>query len=99
MTPNQKLTKTLAGKTIADVHPTDGKAVTIRFGDGATMTVQGALASTPTNAPAGHVKMVRESGASLAVELDSGATLQFTLADPGGSVLVRDAHDAVAYAG
>ncbi len=99
MQRNQKLTGTLAGKSLTSVKSESG-SVALSFGDGTRMTVQGTLSSGgAAGATAGVINSALESGSSLQLTLASGSSITFALSDPGGSVLVRDASGKVEYAG
>jgi len=46
----------------------------------------------------GRVTRVRQAGTELDVDLDGGATISFTTAEPMASVMVRDAKGVMEYA-
>lgn len=96
MTVNQKLFGVLKGKALASMQVTPS-AVTLHFADGAVMTVQGT--GPAVVATKGAVKSVSETGAALGVAFDDGVSVTITMADPGGSVMVRDKGNRVIYAG
>ncbi|HEY5060750.1 MAG TPA: hypothetical protein VII52_04390 [Gemmatimonadaceae bacterium] len=94
---NQQLTNVLKGKTIASID-TAAAGVTLHFADGAVMTVLGSAEGT-AQTPAGAVAGVQENGPLLSVTFDTRMVIAFSLSDPGGSVIVRDARNRVVYAG
>jgi hypothetical protein len=94
---NQQLTKVLRGKAIASLEAT-AAGPTLRFADGAMMTVLGTTQGT-AQMPTGPIASVHENGAVLTVSFETGTPIAFALSDPGGSVIVRDASNRVVYAG
>jgi hypothetical protein len=94
---NQQLTRVLKGKTVASMDAA-AASVTLHFADGAVMTVLGTTQGK-AQMPTGSITSVQESGALLSVAFDSGTPIAFSLSDPGGSVIVRDAGNRVVYAG
>jgi hypothetical protein len=97
MAMNQKLSTVLRGRTLTSVHQT-GSSVTAQLDDGGTMTVQGTLEKS-SGGQSGSVVDAHEDGASLLLNLSGGASIVLKMNDPGGSVIVRDQHNVISYAG
>lgn len=105
MHSNQKLTHVIAGRSIASITTASGVA-TIAFGDGSQMTVRCtpgvALPMLPTlpahggNPPA--VKTVQQDLHTLRLTLQDGHTLDFPIAEPTSTVMVRNRSHAMEYA-
>ncbi len=101
MRPNQKLTGHLAGRTITNSSQAEGK-LDLHLDDGSVLSVKVAASAsaTATAAPTGaKLLKVREQSENLSLDLEGGQSLALTLADPGASVMLRDAAGKMAYAG
>jgi len=96
MTLNQKLTRLIAGRTVSGAD-TDPAQCVVHFDDGSRMIVK--IAAPPVSTESrGKVTRVRQAGTELDVDLDGGATISFTTAEPMASVMVRDAKGGMEYA-
>ena len=79
---NQKLTPIIKGRSIAQVG-WNGATATLHFDDGSVLRIH-APAPPPKNAPPatlGKVRAVRQSTEAIAIDFESGSTLQITLAE------------------
>jgi hypothetical protein len=93
---NQKLTHLIAGRSVAGAD-TDAAQCVVHFDDGSKMIVK--VAAPPLLADSrGRVTRVRQAGTALTVDLDGGATISFTTAEPMASVMVRAANGSLEYA-
>jgi hypothetical protein len=96
MALNQKLTRLIAGRSVAGAD-TDTAQCVVHFGDGSTMTVK--VAAPPGSADSrGTVTRVRQAGTALDVDLSGGATISFITPEPMASVMVRAANGSLEYA-
>ena len=96
MALNQKLTHLIAGRSVASADTGAAQCV-VHFDDGSKMTVK--VAAPPESVDSrGKVTRVRQAGAALNLDLDGGATISFTTAEPMASVMVRGASGAMEYA-
>jgi hypothetical protein len=96
MALNQKLTRLIAGRSVAGADTSAAQCV-VHFGDGSNMTVK--VAAPPASADSrGTVTRVRQAGTVLDVDLDGGATISFTTPEPMASVMVRAANGSLEYA-
>jgi hypothetical protein len=96
MALNQKLTRLIAGRTVSGAD-TDPAHCVVHFDDGSKMIVK--VSAAPVSAESrGRVTRVRQAGTELDVDLDGGATISFTTAEPMASVMVRDAKGVMEYA-
>ena len=93
---NQKLTHLIAGRSVAGAD-TDAAQCVVHFDDGSTMTVKVAAPPAPADSR-GTVTRVRQAGTTLNIDLDGGATITFTTAEPMASVMVRAANGSLEYA-
>ena len=98
MSPNQKLTNTIKGRTIAQIDTEDG-AMTFRFNDGTTMRVKGSPQGSVAVPPSGQVTKAFEQDERLALHFDNGTSVVLTLDNPGNAVSVRDGENKVLYLG
>jgi hypothetical protein len=93
---NQKLTRLIAGRSVAGAD-TDAAQCVVHFDDGSRMIVK--VAAPPVSADSrGKVTRVRQAGTAFDVDLDGGATISFTTPEPMASVMVRSASGAMEYA-
>jgi hypothetical protein len=96
MALNQKLTRLIAGRSVAAAEIAAAQCV-VHFDDGSKMIVK--VAAPPVSSDSrGKVTRVRQAGTALDVDLDGGATISFTTAEPMASVMVRDAKGGMEYA-
>ncbi len=98
MPRNQKLTRIIAGRTIAQVR-WEAAIATVRFGDGSVMRIH-AAAPPPAGAPVvlGKVRAVRQSATTISLDLGDGASLEISLGEATSSVMLRDAKGVLEYA-
>ena len=95
MAANHKLTQLLKGRAITGSVAAEGKA-TVSFDDGSQMVVRLAGQEQPAGL-CGIVKSVRQSGAALSIDLESGETLALGCREPTSSVMVRDRNHTMEY--
>jgi hypothetical protein len=99
MSRNQKLTRVIKGRSIAQIG-WDGAAALLHFDDGSVMRIH-TPAAPPSNAPPamlGKVRAVRQSMEAIAFDLSDGATVLIPLADATSCVMLRDSKGALEYA-
>ncbi len=96
MAPNHKLTKVIAGRTIAGTAHADN-ALTVAFDDGSTMTVQ-TKDATSSAATGGKIKAVRQNDTTLRLEFDDETHLEIPLAEATSSVFLRAKDGTFEYA-
>ncbi len=96
MALNQKLTRLIAGRSVAGADIDTAQCV-VRFDDGSKMTVKVAAPPASTDSR-GKVTRVRQAGTTLNVDLNGGATISFTTPEPMASVMVRAANGSLEYA-
>jgi hypothetical protein len=94
---NRKLTGVIRGRRPVSITG-EGDAAVVTFDDGSRMMVQ--LSGPPPALPqdAGPVRKVRQSGLDLALDLETGGTLGFRLAEETSSVLLRAKDQTFEYA-
>jgi hypothetical protein len=98
MTPNEKLTDVVQGRSVADFENANG-TLSIRFDDGALMRVR-AVPETADVVPLGSkVSQVADEDGLLELRLEDGSTISIALSDPRNAVSVRDALGKVLYLG
>ena len=98
MASNQKLTKTIAGRTIAATAQEPG-LLTVTFADGSVMKVKTTPASTNTAVNSGAaIKKVRQKGTTLNLDLEDGSTFGVQTAEATSSVMLRDQAGKLEYA-
>ena len=97
MALNRKLTPIIKGRQIASIEQTD-QLLSIHFGDGSIMKIK-TSAPVVIDALKDHtVKSVRQKGAALTIVFDDETSTLVALADPGSSVMLRDAQGVLEYA-
>lgn len=96
MARNQKLTKVIAGRSIAGTEPA-ADALKVRFDDGSTMTVRTSGPAKGAGAQA-KVKAVRQQGTTLNLDLEDGSTVEIPTAEETSSVMLRDKNGVLEYA-
>ncbi len=96
MAPNHKLTAVIKGRTIAGTVNSVG-TMTISFTDGSKMTVKTAGSSNSATT-GGTVKGVRQHGTTLALDFESGSSLEIQTGEASSCVMIRDAAGAMEYA-
>ena len=96
MASNHKLTSLIQGRTIAATS-NQNDAMTISFTDNSKMTVQ-TSGSSNSASTGGTVKAVRQAGTTLNLDMESGGTLEISLAEETSSVMVRDGSGTMEYA-
>jgi hypothetical protein len=99
MSRNQKLTRVIKGRSIAQVG-WDGATAILHFDDGSVMRIHTPSAPRKHAPPAvvGKVRAVRQSGEAIAFDYESGSSLEISLTDATSSVMLRDAKGAFEYA-
>lgn len=100
MHSNQKLTKIIAGRTIAGTSQgKNGKGEDVwllTFGDGSIMTIKAAQSIT---VQAGDkVLKVRQGGTELDLDLEDKTTIKITTAEETSCVMLRDKAGKLEYA-
>ena len=95
---NEKLTRTIRGRTIELVSKEEGLVVIV-FNDHSTMRVKVAGGPTVNMLGEGRIESAAEYAAELTLVGEDGRTVIFRLAEPGSSVTVKDKDDQVEYAG
>jgi hypothetical protein len=95
---NEKLTKTIRGRTIELVSKEEGLVVFV-FNDHSTMRVKVAGGPTVNMLGEGRIESAAEYAAELTLVGEDGRTATLRLAEPGSSVTVKDKDDQVEYAG
>ena len=96
MASNHKLTSLIQGRTIASTS-NQNALLTIAFTDSSKMTVQTAGSSNSAST-GGTVKAVRQAGTTLNLDMESGGTMEISLAEETSSVMVRDSSGTMEYA-
>ena len=105
MSANKKLSHLLAGHTIQHAAPgQNGKGepvLVFTFDDGSTLNVKTATDGSSSTVAAGSGKVlgVREEGASVHLDLEGGASVALTLANPGNGFELRDKTGKLEYLG
>jgi hypothetical protein len=97
MPRNQKLTNLIKGRAVCLVSDAPGRLIIV-FDDESTMTVKTATIA-PAIAPGIKVKAIVENGRECILQFEDGTSVRLQLADPGASMMVRDANNAVEYLG
>ena len=98
MASNQKLSKTIAGRTIAATAQEAG-LLTVTFADGSVMRVKTAPAATNAAVNTGAaIKKVRQKGTTLNLDLEDGSTFSVQTAEATSSVMLRDNAGKMEYA-
>ena len=98
MASNQKLTRVIAGRTIAASAQEPG-LLTLTFGDGSVMNVKVAPSATNAAVNAGaKVKKVRQKGTELDLDFEDGTTWTVQTAEATSSVMLRDKAGKMEYA-
>jgi hypothetical protein len=95
---NEKLTKSIRGRTIELVSKEEGLVVIV-FDDHSVMRVNVAGGPTVNMLGEGKIESAAEDGAELFLVGEDGRTAILPLAEPGSSVIVKDKDDRVEYAG
>ena len=95
---NEKLTRTIRGRTIELVSKEEGLVVIV-FNDHSTMRVKVAGGPTVNMLGEGRIESAAEYAAELTLVGEDGRTATLRLAEPGSSVTVKDKDDQVEYAG
>jgi hypothetical protein len=98
MTPNRKLTNVIKGRIVEDLQMKPAE-VSIRFSDGSTMRVKVMESNSPPLKNGARIRGVSEQSVKFTVSCEDESQVVLTLADPGGSVTVRDADGKVEYLG
>jgi hypothetical protein len=99
MSRNQKLTRVIKGRSIAQIGWNDATAQ-LHFDDGSVMRIH-TLAAPASNAPPaalGKVRAVRQSTEAIAFDLDEGSIVLIPLADATSCVMLRDSKGVLEYA-
>jgi hypothetical protein len=96
MTSNHKLTTLLQGRTISG-SANQENVLTIHFTDGSQMTVQTAGSSNSAST-GGAIKAVQQQGTTLALDFETGGTMEIPLAEETSCVMVRDKNHVMEYA-
>jgi hypothetical protein len=99
MSRNQKLTRVIKGRSIAQIG-WDSATALLRFDDGSVMRIH-TLAAPASNAPPamlGKVRAVRQSTEAIAFDLEAGSTVQMALAEATSCVMLRDSKGVLEYA-
>jgi hypothetical protein len=94
---NQKLTHLIAGRRVASSQQ-DGDGLIVAFEDASKLTIRTKVA-IPTLPIGGTVHAVQEDGPLLLLGFEGGESASITVASPGGSVILRDGHYVLEYAG
>ena len=97
MHANQKLTKTIAGRTISGTAQADN-VFTITFDDGSTMKVKVAASNTNTAVAGGKVAKARQADTTLILDLEGGGNVTIQTAEATSSVMLRDKAGKLEYA-
>jgi len=97
MTANHKLTKVIAGRTIAGTAQEPG-ALTITFTDGSTMKVKVAPSNSNAARTGGTVSKVRQEGTTLSLDFTDGSSWAIETAEATSSVMLRDKNHVLEYA-
>lgn len=99
MTRNQKLTRIIKGRSIAQVG-WDGATALLHFDDGSAMRIHtpAAPASNAPPATLGKVRAVRQSTEAIAFDLGGESTMLIPLADATSCVMLRDSKGVLEYA-
>lgn len=95
---NEKLTRTLRGRTIELVSKEEGLVVIV-FDDRSKVRVKVAGGLTANMLGEGKIESVAEDGAELTLISEDGRIAILRLAEPGSSVTVQDKEDRIEYAG
>ena len=98
MTPNHKLTNVTKGRIVQDLQMS-ATEVSMRFSDGWTMHVKVMESNSPPLKNGARFRAVSEQSVTLIISCEDESQVVLTLADPGGSVTVRDADGKVEYLG
>jgi hypothetical protein len=99
MSRNQKLTRVIKGRSIAQIG-WDGATALLHFDDGSVMRIHTAAAPASNAPPAtvGKVRAVRQSTEEIAFELDGGSIILIPLAEATSCVMLRDSKGVLEYA-
>jgi hypothetical protein len=99
MARNQKLTRVIKGRSIAQIG-WDGATASLHFDDGSVMRIHTPAAPGKNATPAtmGKVRAVRQSTEAIAFDLDGGASVEISLAEATSCVMLRDAKGTLEYA-
>ncbi len=98
MTPNHKLTNVIKGRIVQDLQM-NATEVSMRFSDGSTMLVKVMESNSPPLKNGACIRAFSEQSVTLIISCEDESQILLTLADPGGSVTVRDADGKVEYLG
>jgi hypothetical protein len=98
MAVNQKLTSIIKGRVVM-TSEADASGVQITFKDSSIMKVK-TVGSQPPTIPEGvRVREASEHGAAFVIGCEDDTTIDFTLAEPGNAISVRDETGSVEYLG
>jgi hypothetical protein len=98
MTPNHKLTNVIKGRIVQDLQMS-ATEVSMRFSDGSTMHVKVMESNSPPLKNGARIRAVSEQSVTLIISCEDESQVVLTLADPGGSITVRDPDGKVEYLG
>ena len=98
MTPNRKLTNVIKGRIIEDLQMNPAE-VSMRFSDGSTMRVKVMESNSPPLKNGARIRAVTEQSVNFILSCEDESQIVLTLADPGSSVMVRDADGKIEYLG
>lgn len=99
MSRNQKLTRVIKGRSIAQIG-WDGATALLHFDDGSVLRIHtpAAPASNAPPATLGKVRAVRQSTEEIAFELNEGSIILIPLAEATSCVMLRDSKGVLEYA-
>ena len=98
MAVNHKLTSIIKGRVVR-ASEADSSGVQITFNDSSTMKVKTAGSQAPTIPEGVRVREASEHGTAFVIGCEDDTTIDFTLAEPGNSISVRDETGSVEYLG
>jgi len=98
MAVNHKLTSIIKGRVVR-ASEADASGVQITFKDSSTIKVKTAGSQAPTIPEGVRVREASEHGAAFVIGCEDDATIDFTLAEPGNAISVRDETGSVEYLG
>jgi hypothetical protein len=98
MTPNHKLTNVIKGRTIQDLQMS-ATEVSMQFSDGSMMHVKVMESNSPPLKNGARIRAVSEKSVTFIISCEDESQVALTLADPGSSVMVRNADGKVEYLG